>query len=227
MVSDSLFGSWLAQMIVEEFGLVHVSTGDLLRAAVKEGSELGMKAKEAMEAGKLVPDEVVCGMVEERLNQEDAKKQGWLLDGFPRTRLQALKLQEAGLIPSHVIVLDVPDEALVERVTGRRTDSETGAIYHMKFNPPPADVPAERLIQRKDDNEETVKVRVATYHENLQGILSCYSQLLIRVDGNRDKSEVWNDLGALLRGPGGPSIKDPALDTPPATPKNAAQISVM
>ena len=146
-----------------------------------------------MDNGKLVPDSLVINLVKERLAQPDCQSDGWLLDGFPRTGEQAKALEEAGIRPDKVILLDVPDEALVERVTGRRTDPETGKIYHMKFNPPPADIAA-RCTQRSDDTEEKVKVRIGAYHENLKSILGAYADVLVRIDGNRDKAAIFTDV---------------------------------
>ena len=115
---------------------MHLSTGDMLRAAVKEGTELGKQAQAVMEAGQLVPDELIIGVVVDRLRQSDCVEKGWLLDGFPRTKPQADALNAAGMVPDCFLLLDVPQEVLVERVTGRRTDPETGKIYHLTFSPP-------------------------------------------------------------------------------------------
>ena len=130
------------ELIVDKYGLEHISAGDLLRAAVAAGTDLGVRAKEFMDRGDLVPDEVVVGMVVEALDTDKAKSAGWLLDGYPRSASQADAITKEGIIPDAVILLDVPDDILVERVVGRRMDPETGKIYHLKFNPPPADVAA-------------------------------------------------------------------------------------
>jgi len=185
------------EMIIEKYQTPHLSTGDMLRAAVKEGTALGKQAKEFMDAGKLVPDSLVINLVKERLGEKDCQESGWLLDGFPRTGEQANALEEAGIKPDKVLLLDVPDAALVERVTGRRTDPVTGKIYHMKFNPPPADV-ADRVTQRSDDTEEKVLVRVAAYHENLKALTSTYADVLYRFDGNRDKKAIFQDLEKVI-----------------------------
>jgi len=123
--------------IVEKYGLTHISTGDMLRAAVQAGTETGKQADGFMKAGQLVPDAVIIAMVKERLDMDDCKKNGWLLDGFPRTGAQAAALEEIGVEPDCVILLEVPDEELIKRVVGRRSDPETGKIYHMTFFPPP------------------------------------------------------------------------------------------
>ena len=130
--------------IKEEFGVVHLSTGDMLRAAAAAGTEVGVKAKEFMDAGKLVTDEIIIGVVKERLAMDDCTSDGWLLDGFPRTRAQADALAEAGIECDAFIFLDVPDSSLIERVVGRRTDPETGKIYHVKFSPPENEEVSER-----------------------------------------------------------------------------------
>uniref|UniRef100_A0A0G4I6Y0 Adenylate kinase active site lid domain-containing protein n=1 Tax=Chromera velia CCMP2878 TaxID=1169474 RepID=A0A0G4I6Y0_9ALVE len=182
------------EVIVEKCGVTHISTGDLLRDNVKRETELGLQAKEKMENGALVPDELIIELVKTRLAETDCVSHGWLLDGFPRTAAQADALEAAGIRPDKFVILNVPDDVLVERVVGRRTDPETGKIYHMKFNPPPEDVPVERLTQRADDNEETVMKRVAAYHEHVAAILGKYGPLVHHVDGNRDKGEVSADI---------------------------------
>ena len=136
------------EMIKSEFGLVHLSTGDILRAAVQEGTPLGKTAKGYMDSGQLVPDELIIDVICARLKQEDCQTQGWLLDGFPRTKTQADALTKAGMVPDCFLMLDVPEEILVERVTGRRTDPVTGKIYHMTFKPPETPEIAARVVQR-------------------------------------------------------------------------------
>ncbi|GMH79834.1 hypothetical protein TL16_g08291 [Triparma laevis f. inornata] len=166
------------EIIKERYNIVHLSTGDMLRAAVKAGSEVGMKAKKQLEAGELVSDEVIIGVVKERLAQEDCQERGWLLDGFPRTLAQADALSAAGISCVSFVFLKVPDEILVERVVGRRTDPETGKIYHLKFDPPPTKEIEERLTHRADDTEEKVKVRLKAFHENVNSIASCYTDVM-------------------------------------------------
>ena len=174
-------------------GKPQVSTGDMLRAAVASGSELGAEAKGYMEAGLLVPDEVIIGLISERLQEPDAVS-GLLLDGYPRTIAQAEALAEVEEV-STVISIEVPDEAIVERIVGRRMDPETGRIYHIRFTPPPAEL-SERVIQRKDDNEDTVWNRLSAYHEQTAPLADWYEQreVLVRIDGNRSIEAVGNAI---------------------------------
>merc|ERR1712071_662413 len=158
------------EMIKENFGVVHLSTGDMLRAAVAEQSPVGILAKEYMDSGKLVPDDVIIGVVKDRMEQADCKKQGWLLDGFPRTQAQADALLASGVSADCFLFLNVPDEVLVERVVGRRTDPETGKIYHMTFSPPEDEEVLARLEQRSDDTEEKVVVRLEQFHDNVAAV---------------------------------------------------------
>jgi adenylate kinase len=186
------------EMIVEKYGLVHLSTGDMLRAAVRDGTELGLQAKEKMESGHLVPDDLVIGLVKERLGQADCEEKGWMLDGFPRTGVQAEALKSAGIHPNKVLLLDVDESALVERVVGRRVDPSTGKTYHLKFNPPPEDVDASSLIHRADDTEEKVKLRIQAFNDNVMSIRQSYEKLVKSIDGNRDKMLVSADVHAAL-----------------------------
>ena len=178
-------------------GKPQVSTGDMLRAAVASGSELGAEAKSYMEAGLLVPDEVIIGLISERLQEPDAVS-GLLLDGYPRTIAQAEALAEVEKV-SAVISIEVPDEAIVERIVGRRIDPETGGIYHIKFNPPPAEL-SERVVQRKDDNEDTVRNRLSAYHKQTAPLADWYEQrgLLFGIDGNRPITEVTFDIAIIM-----------------------------
>lgn len=186
------------EYIAEKYGVVHISTGDMLRAAVKAETPLGVEAKSYMDDGRLVPDQLVISMLKDRISQEDCVRKGWLLDGFPRTQVQAQALTDANIMPSAVIVLDVEDEELITRVTGRRSDPVTGKIYHLKFNPPSDPEVAERLTQRSDDTEEKARVRLKNYYKNAQSIQDHYSSMLKKVDGNRSKSEVFNDVSAII-----------------------------
>lgn len=171
------------ELIKKNYGVTHLSTGDMLRAAVAAGSEVGTAAKGYMDAGKLVPDEVIIGVVKDRLDQDDCQTNGWLLDGFPRTPAQAEALAAAGIKADCFLFLNVPDEILVERVVGRRTDPETGKIYHMTFSPPEDEAVLARLEQRSDDTEEKVKVRLEQFHANVDAVKGSYSDIGVDIDG--------------------------------------------
>jgi len=173
------------EIIKDKYGVVHLSTGDMLRAAVAAGTEVGKSAKEFMDAGKLVPDSVIIGVVKDRLAESDCTDKGWLLDGFPRTPAQAEALAEQGVTADCFLFLNVPDEILVERVVGRRTDPETGKIYHMTFSPPPADDEEllGRLVHRSDDTEEKVKVRLEQFHANVEAVKGSYTDISVDIDG--------------------------------------------
>jgi adenylate kinase len=183
-----------AQRLIDRFAIPHISSGDMLRAAVAEGTDLGVQADGYMKAGQLVPDDVVIGMVIERIGKPDAAS-GFMLDGFPRTRPQAealdAALAKAGVALDHVLLLEVPDGLIVERIVGRRSDPVTGAIYHLKFNPPPPEI-AERLVQRKDDTEEACRARLDKYHSETAPIVPFYEQqgILVRVDGDGPPDQV-------------------------------------
>lgn len=186
------------ETIKEKFGVVHLSTGDMLRAAVAAGSEVGKLAKDYMDSGKLVPDEVIIGVVKGRLEEEDCKNRGWLLDGFPRTQAQAKALEDAGVSADCFLFLDVPDEILVERVVGRRTDPVTGKIYHMTFSPPDDPEVLARLEQRSDDTEEKVKVRLQQFHTNVGAVKDSYSEIMVTIDGNRAPTDVSTTIMATI-----------------------------
>lgn len=186
------------EYIREAYGVVHLSTGDMLRAAVAAGSELGLKAKELMESGQLVPDDVVIGAVKERLEQDDVQANGFLLDGFPRTAEQAKALDALGVAVDAFVMLNVPDSHLVARVVGRRIDPETGNSYHVDYSPPPAGEVADRCIQRADDTEEKVKVRLQGFHENISSIKSFYTDVTTEVDGTQKKEDVWANIKDVL-----------------------------
>ncbi|XP_050365984.1 adenylate kinase 5, chloroplastic isoform X2 [Argentina anserina] len=186
------------ELIVKKFGLVHISTGDLLRAEVSSGTEIGNKAKEFMNAGKLVPDEIVTAMVTSRLSREDAKQNGWLLDGYPRSFSQAQSLQSLKIIPDVYIVLDVPDEILIDRCVGRRLDPVTKKIYHVKNFPPETEEIKARLTTRPDDTEEKVKARLEIYKTNADAILSTYSNIMKRIDGNHPKEVIFGEIDSIL-----------------------------
>eukprot|EP01023_Acetabularia_acetabulum_P023718 TRINITY_DN230_c0_g1_i1.p2 TRINITY_DN230_c0_g1~~TRINITY_DN230_c0_g1_i1.p2 ORF type:complete len:235 (+),score=58.30 TRINITY_DN230_c0_g1_i1:164-868(+) len=178
------------EKIKEKYGLIHISVGDLLRAEVNGGSEIGKRAKSYMDAGQLVPDEVVVDMVAERLSQKDVQEHGFLLDGFPRTAVQAEALKTKGIIPDVFLLVQVPDEALVERIVGRRMDPETGNIYHMTFKPPPKEI-VDRLIQRSDDTEEKLRTRLVQYNNNVNAVVGHYDSCLVRVKGDKPMEEVF------------------------------------
>lgn len=188
--------------LVNRFGISHISTGDMLRAAVSRGTALGKQADGYMKAGGLVPDDLVIAMVIERLQQPDCTD-GFMLDGFPRTRPQAealdAELEKAGLALDVVLQIEVPDELIVERITGRRLDPDTGEIYHVKFKPPPADV-TPRVIQRKDDTEQACRARLEKYHSETAPIVPFYEAkgLLKRVDGNAAPEEVSRRIAEVL-----------------------------
>ncbi|XP_054822379.1 adenylate kinase 5, chloroplastic isoform X2 [Prosopis cineraria] len=186
------------ELIVQKFGLVHISTGDLLRAEVAAGSEIGNKAKEYMNAGRLVPDEIVTAMVTARLSREDAKQKGWLLDGYPRSFAQAEALEQKKIRPDIYIVLDVPDEILIDRCVGRRLDPVTGKIYHITNFPPETEEIKSRLITRPDDTQEKVKSRLEIYKQNAEAVSSSYSSITNKVDGNRSKEVVFKEIDSLL-----------------------------
>ena len=162
----------------EKFNIPQISTGDMLRAAVKAGTPLGLEAKAFMDSGGLVPDAVIIGLVSERIKETDCAN-GFLFDGFPRTIPQAEAMKAAGVGIDYVVEIDVPDEAIVERMSGRRSHPASGRTYHVKFNPPKVagkdDVSGEDLVQRDDDKEETVKHRLAVYHTQTEPLVTYYS----------------------------------------------------
>jgi adenylate kinase len=191
-----------AARLIDTFRIPHISSGDMLRAAVKEGTALGVEADRYMKAGKLVPDEVVIGMILDRIARPDSAA-GFMLDGFPRTRLQAEALDAAmrgaGVDLDAVVLIEVPDSLLEERAVGRRSDPETGAIYHLKYNPPPADI-AGRLVHRKDDTSEAVTTRIQKYHSETAPIIPFYLSkgILKRVDGVGDPDVITERITAAL-----------------------------
>lgn len=186
------------EVIQENFGLVHLSTGDILRNAVSKQTLLGQMVKPYMDAGHLVPDDLVIELILNRLTDQDCETRGWLLDGFPRTKSQADALRNSGIIPDVFLLLDVPEEILVERVTGRRTDPVTGKVYHMKFNPPENDEVARRLVQRSDDTAEKVIIRYREFKSHIDSIKFSYEDKMIRIDGSLKPSEVTKSVVAEL-----------------------------
>lgn len=179
---------------------VHISSGDLLREEVEKGSNLGNIAQSYMKEGKLVPDSLIISMIRQRLQQEDAVTNGWLLDGFPRNKEQALALDVEGFAPDLFILLDCPDEVILERVEGRRVDPATNVTYHVKFNPPPEDDQAlmDRLEQREDDTRDALIPRLEAYHTYLDAILEFYAPVAVRVDANLPEADVSNAITAIL-----------------------------
>lgn len=196
-----------AAFICERFGIPQISTGDMLRAAVAAGTELGRKAKATMDAGELVSDDVIIGLVKERIAEPDCR-QGFLFDGFPRTVPQAEAMNEAGVVLDAVVEIVVPDDEIVKRMSGRRVHPGSGRTYHVEFNPPKVegrdDVTGEPLIQRDDDREETVRNRLATYHEQTEVLSDFYRDLarrgdasaprMIRVDGSSPIEKVREEI---------------------------------
>lgn len=197
-----------AQFIMEKFGIPQISTGDMLRAAVKAGSELGLQAKELMDNGKLVTDELVIALVKERIKQDDCRN-GFLLDGFPRTIPQADAMKEAGINVDFVLEFDVPDEIIVERIIGRRVHAPSGRVYHVTFNPPKVenkdDVTGDELTIRKDDQEDTVRKRLVEYHDLTAPLVAYYQKeadvgntKYFKLDGTRKVTEVSAELAKIL-----------------------------
>jgi len=168
-----------ATFICRKYGIPQISTGDMLRAAVKAGSDLGMQAKKVMDAGGLVSDELIINLVKERIAQPDCA-QGFLFDGFPRTIPQAEAMRSAGVKIDYVLEIDVPFEAIIERMSGRRSHPASGRTYHIKYNPPKVegrdDVSGEPLVQRDDDKEETVRKRLEVYSAQTRPLVDYYSQ---------------------------------------------------
>lgn len=168
-----------AAFITRRYGIPQISTGDMLRAAVKAGTPLGLEAKKVMDAGKLVSDEIIIGLVRDRLQQPDCA-QGYLLDGFPRTIPQADALKDAGVTLDYVVEIDVPESDIVERISGRRVHPASGRSYHVRFNPPKVagkdDETGEDLIQRDDDSEATVLKRLAVYQEQTRPLVAYYAK---------------------------------------------------
>jgi adenylate kinase len=168
-----------ASFIKEKYNIPQISTGDMLRAAVKAGTPLGLEAKKVMDAGGLVSDDIIIGLVKDRLKQPDCEH-GYLFDGFPRTIPQADAMKEAGVAIDYVLEIDVPDSEIIERMSGRRVHPGSGRTYHVKFNPPKVDgvddVTGEPLIQRDDDHEDTVKKRLKVYHDQTEVLVGYYDK---------------------------------------------------
>ena len=197
-----------AKKIAAEYSIPHVSTGDIFRANIKEGTELGVKAKSYIDSGNLVPDEVTIAMLLDRIHQNDCKK-GFVLDGFPRTIAQAVSLGEAldklGEKIDYAVEVDVPDSAILNRMSGRRVCLSCGATYHIEFTPPTkenvCDSCEHELVIRDDDKPETVKKRLEVYHELTSPLVDYYDKhgILKKVDGTKLPEEVFSDIIAMLR----------------------------
>ncbi|MCI8658631.1 MAG: adenylate kinase [Lachnospiraceae bacterium] len=196
-----------AKKIAEKYGIPHISTGDIFRANIKGGTELGMKAKSYMDQGQLVPDDVTIGMLLDRISEEDCQN-GYVLDGFPRTIPQAesltAALEERGEKMDFAVDVDVPDESIVTRMGGRRACLKCGATYHVMFNPPKSegicDACKEALVLRDDDKPETVQKRLTVYHDQTQPLIDYYKGqgILATVDGTKELNEVFRDIVAVL-----------------------------
>ena len=189
-----------ANFICEAYGIPQISTGDMLRAAVKAGTPLGLAAKKVMDSGALVSDDIIVKLVKERLREPDCTA-GYLFDGFPRTLPQADAMKDAGVAIDYVLEIDVPDAAIVERMSGRRVHAASGRTYHVKFNPPRVadrdDVTGEPLIQRDDDKEETVKKRLAVYHAQTEPLIAYYTSWAATGDPRAPKYRKVDGMGSV------------------------------
>jgi len=189
-----------AAFIKERFGIPQISTGDMLRAAVKAGTPLGVAAKKVMDAGRLVSDDIIIGLVEDRLREPDCAK-GYLFDGFPRTIPQAEAMKDAGVGLDYVLEIDVPDDEIILRMSGRRVHLASGRTYHVRFNPPKVagrdDVTGEALIQRDDDREDTVKKRLEVYHSQTQALVDYYSKWAATGDARAPRYRKISGLGPV------------------------------
>jgi adenylate kinase len=200
-----------ANVITREFSIPQISTGDMLRAAVSAGTELGKQAKKIMDEGGLVSDDIILGLVKERITEDDCKN-GYLFDGFPRTIAQAEGMLSAGIDVDFVVEIQVDDEAIIRRMSGRRVHLSSGRTYHVEFNPPKEegkdDVTGEALIQRDDDQEETVRKRLTVYHDQTSPLINFYNGMAdkeesnlhyISVDGMQDVEAVSQEILSLLK----------------------------
>lgn len=197
-----------AQFIMQKYGIPQISTGDMLRSAIKAGTPLGLAAKEVMDAGKLVSDDLIIGLVKERITQDDCHN-GFLLDGFPRTIPQADAMKDADITIDMVIEVDVPDEEIVKRLGGRRVHPGSGRIYHVVYNPPKRegldDETNEPLVIRDDDKEETVRKRLTVYHDQTAPLVNYYQAETkagrcgyLKVDGTRAVADVSREIETAL-----------------------------
>ncbi|MBC9131694.1 adenylate kinase [Frischella sp. Ac48] len=197
-----------AQFIMQKYGIPQISTGDMLRAAVKAQTSLGLQAKELMDKGQLVTDDLVIALVKERISQPDCKN-GFLLDGFPRTVPQADAMKASGIKVDYVLEFDVPDEVIVDRMSGRRIHQTSGRVYHVKYNPPKNegidDITGEPLTIRKDDHEDIVKKRLVEYHQLTKPLINYYQNEkkagnteYFRIDGTQPVEKVTHELEKIL-----------------------------
>jgi len=197
-----------AQFLMDRYGIPQISTGDMLRAAIKAGTPLGLQAKAVMDQGQLVSDDLIIGLVKERIAQEDCQK-GFLLDGFPRTIPQADAMKDAGVAVDVVLEFDVPDEEIVKRMSGRRVHPGSGRVYHLIYNPPKVegkdDVTGEDLVIRADDEETTVRKRLDIYHQQTEPLIGYYKNAAdqgltryLRIDGTQAVTAVSEQLASLL-----------------------------
>jgi adenylate kinase len=189
-----------ANFIRQKFGIPQISTGDMLRAAVKAGTPLGVAAKKVMDSGQLVSDEIIIGLVNERLKEPDCKN-GYLFDGFPRTIPQAEAMKKAGVALDFVLEIDVPDESIIERMSGRRVHTASGRTYHVKFNPPKVegkdDATGEPLVQRDDDREATVRNRLDVYRKQTSPLVGYYTRWEASGDAKAPKYRKISGLGSV------------------------------
>jgi len=189
-----------AAFICKKYGIPQISTGDMLRAAVKAGTPLGLAAKQVMESGGLVGDEIIIGLVKERIQQPDCAN-GFLFDGFPRTIPQADAMKEAGVKLDYVLEIDVPDSDIIERVSGRRSHPGSGRVYHVKFAPPKVegkdDETGEDLVQRPDDQEETVRKRLEVYQQQTRPLVNYYSEWAASGDAQAPKYRSISGVGTV------------------------------
>lgn len=183
----------LCEHIVKDYGVVHISGGDLLREEIAMGTPIGLEAKDLMEQGRLVPDEAMIRLILNRMQQKDCVARGVLLDGFPRTLSQAQALTRVGAAFDGVVVLNVSVDALLERALGRRLDPTTGRVYHLKFQPPPADI-ASRLVVRPDDTEERQRYRIGVYNKFRDQLVAHFVGSVVEVNGNQPIPKVYDEF---------------------------------
>lgn len=197
-----------AQFLMNKFGIPQISTGDMLRSAIKAGTDMGLAAKKVMDAGHLVSDDIIIGLVKERIAQADCEN-GFLLDGFPRTIPQAEAMREAAINIDHVLEFDVPDDVIVERMAGRRVHPASGRVYHITYNAPKVenkdDITGDELVIREDDKEETVRHRLSVYHEQTKPLIEYYNSAsngglckYHKLNGTLSVDEVSEQLSMIL-----------------------------